>query len=87
MEAFDVHTMLLSAGGTAVVGKLALMAARTMPPPPESCGFWCRWFYDFVQAAGENSDKVGKSQAPGRPVGVEQPVATVSQQTVEVVAK
>lgn len=78
------HTILLSVGGTAAIAKFSLMAARTMPPPPEHCKFFCRWAYDFIQAACENSDKVGKSQAPGKPVGVEQPTVTLSKQTAEV---
>ena len=48
----------------AVVGKGFIMAAETMPPPPADCGYWRRWFYDFVQAAASNRDKIGKSHQP-----------------------
>ena len=81
---FDLHTIILTAVSTGAAGKLMLMAARTMPPPPASCGFICRWSYDFIQAFAENQDKVGKTQAQGQPVGVEQPVATLSKQVAEV---
>lgn len=46
----------------AVAGKVFIMAARTMPPPPAACGFWCRWFHDFIQAAASNPDKVGQTR-------------------------
>lgn len=45
--------------GAAILGKLFITAADTMPPPPEDCGFWCRWFFDFVQRLSSNSAKVG----------------------------
>lgn len=82
MGGFDLHTLALSAITTGALGKAALMAARTMPPPSASCGFWCRWFYDFVQNFAENQDKVGKSQDPSKPVGVEQQTLTVSKTEV-----
>lgn len=78
MANFDLHTIVLAAVSTGMVGKVALMLARTMPPPPASCGFWCRWFYDFVQNFAENQDKVGKSQDPTKPVGIEQQTVTIS---------
>ena len=80
MVGFDLHTVLLSAVSTGVVGTIALMAIRTMPPPPASCGFWCRWFFDFAQNFGENPDKVGNTQDPKQPVGVELPIVSISKQ-------
>lgn len=80
---FDIHTILLTFVGTGGVVKLGLMAIRSMPPPPATCGFWCRWFFDFVQLAAENQDKVGKTQAAGQPIGVEQPTATISKVVVD----
>lgn len=79
----DLHAIVLAVGGTAAIGKVALIAARTMPPPPESCGFWCRWLYDFVQNACENPDKVGRSQDPNKPIGIEKQSLTVSKATIE----
>ena len=79
-----MHTVFLAAGGMAAVGKIFLMAARTMPPPPENCKFWCRWFHDFVQELAENQDKVGKSQDPDKPIGQAKQTAEVSASTVEV---
>lgn len=82
MADFDLHALVLSGLATGVLGKFALMAARTMPPPPASCGFWCRWFYDFVQNFAENQDKVGKSQDPTKQIGIEQQTLTVSKAEV-----
>lgn len=56
------HELALSVVSTGALAKFALMAIRTMPPPPEKCGFVCRWFYDFCQAAGDNPDKLGQSR-------------------------
>lgn len=83
-NSFDMHTIILSVVGALGSGKILLQMARTMPPPPQSCGFWCRWFFDFVQATAENTDKVGKSQAINQPVGIETPQTTLSKQVVEV---
>lgn len=80
---FDTHTLLLTLVGSGAAMKVALMAARTMPPPPDTCGFWCRWFFDFVQNFAENQDKVGKSQDPTKPIGVEKQVITASKTQVE----
>jgi hypothetical protein len=77
---YDIHTLLLGIAGTGVVGKIALMAVRTMPPPPATCGFLCRWFYDFAQSFGENPDKVGNTQDPKKPIGVELPIVSISKQ-------
>ena len=70
------HVLWIAFGGTAMLGKLFLMLARTMPPPPEDCKFWCRWAYDFFQIAAENQDKAGKSQDPTKPIG--QAIQTLS---------
>lgn len=83
---FDIHTLVLSVLGALGSGKILLMLVRSMPPPPASCGFWCRWCYDFLQLTAENQDKVGKSQAAGQPIGVEQPTATLSKSVLEISA-
>ena len=44
------------------LGKTFIVAADSMPPPPENCGFWTRWAYDFVQRYASNSAKVGESR-------------------------
>jgi hypothetical protein len=82
----DLHPIFIAMGGTAVLGKVFLMMARTMPPPPENCKFWCRWFHDFIQEMAENQDKVGKSQDPDKPVGQAKQTVGVSATTVEVPA-
>ena len=56
---FDMQSLILTAVSTGAIGKILLMLARTMPPPPGNCGFWCRWAYDFFQTFGENQDKLG----------------------------
>ena len=86
MESETLHTFFLAAGGMAAAGKIFLMAARTMPPPPENCKFWCRWFHDFVQELAENQDKVGKSQDPDKPIGQAKQTLTASASTVDVPA-
>lgn len=45
-------------------GKVFLMAARSMPEPLPTCGFYWRWFYEFMQLAAENHDRSGKSRQP-----------------------
>lgn len=80
----DLHPIFIAMGGTAVLGKIFLMMARTMPPPPEDCKFWCRWFHDFVQEMAENQDKVGKSQDPDKPVGQAKQTVAVSGTVAEV---
>lgn len=77
------HVLLMAIGGTATLGKLFLMMARTMPPPPENCKFWCRWFHDFMQEMAENQDKVGKSQDPSKPVGQAKQTLSASGVTVD----
>ena len=47
---------------TGTAAKLGMMAARSMPAPPANCNYFLRWFYDFVQQACENQDKVGTSK-------------------------
>lgn len=84
MDKETLHTLVLSVISTGAVGKIFLMMARTMPPPPENCKFWCRWFHDFVQEAAENQDKVGKSQDPAKPVGQAVQTVGVSATVVEV---
>lgn len=74
MNSLDIHTVLLGIVSTAGVGKIILMAARTMPPPSEKCGFWCRWFYDFMQSLGENPDLVGKVLTPNPTANPEPPL-------------
>ncbi len=78
----DMHLLWMAIGGTAGVmagaAKILLIAARTMPPPKDSCGFAYRWAYDFFQQAFENQDKVGKVQDPNQPVGVEKPQVSAS---------
>lgn len=83
---FDIHTIILSVLGALGSGKLLLQLARTMPPPPASCGFWCRWFFDFIQQSAENQDKVGKTQALGQPIGIETPTRTDSKSITDVPA-
>lgn len=62
-HAFHIDpSTLLTIVSTGSLAKILVMAARTMPPPPDKCGFWCRWAYDFIQQAGENSDKVGSTR-------------------------
>jgi hypothetical protein len=78
----DLHPIFIAMGGTAVLGKIFLMMARTMPPPPENCKFWCRWFHDFVQEMAENQDKVGKSQDPDKPIGQAKQTLSASATTV-----
>ena len=80
---FDMHTIFLTLVGTGGLVKIILMVIRSMPPPPTTCGFWCRWFFDFCQLAAENQDKVGKSQAVGQPIGVEQATIAISKQTAD----
>lgn len=79
---FDFHTLFIAVGGMAALGKLFLMLARTMPPPPENCKFLCRWMYDFIQIAAENQDKAGKSQDPTKPVGQAKQTLSASETTV-----
>ena len=49
---------------TGTAAKLGMMAA------PANCNYFLRWFYDFVQQACENQDKVGtsKPEPPARMV-------------------
>lgn len=49
---------------TGLGAKLISIAIRTMPPPPGTCGFWCRWFYDFLQQYGDNTDQIGSKRNP-----------------------
>lgn len=86
MDKESLHLLFISMGGTAVIGKLFLMMARTMPPPPDDCKFWCRWFHDFVQEMADNQDKVGKSQDPAKPVGQAKQTISASESTAEVPA-
>ncbi len=86
MDHETMHTLFIAAGGMAAIGKLFLMLARTMPPPPENCKFFCRWMYDFIQIAAENQDKAGKSQDPNKPIGQAKQTVGVSASTVEVPA-
>jgi hypothetical protein len=44
------------------LGKLFIMAADSMPAPPENCSYFVRWFYDFVQRLASNSAKVGATK-------------------------
>lgn len=83
---FDLHAVILTAISTGAAAKFGMMLARTMPPPPQSCGFWRRWCYDFIQNAAENQDKSGKTQDPTKPVGVEQPVLAASASQVNLPA-
>lgn len=78
MNPLDMHVLFLAVGGTATLVKIALMLARSMPPPKETCEFLYRWMYDFFQLCAENQDRVGKVQDPQQPVGVEKPQLSVS---------
>ena len=49
-------------------GKLFIMLADTMPPPPEDCSYLRRWFHDFMQRAASNSSKVGESRPLDKPI-------------------
>ncbi len=62
---FDINTLLLSVVSTGALGKVFLIAVRTMPPPPADCNFACRWVFDFLQSLGDNADKLG-SVRPNR---------------------
>lgn len=59
--------ILVLVGGTAGIGKFFLMGADSMPPPPENCGYFFRWFYDFVQKVASNGLKVGASRTTAQP--------------------
>jgi hypothetical protein len=84
MDKESLHLLYLAVGGTAAVGKAFLMLARTMPPPPENCRFWCRWFHDFVQELAENQDKIGNSQDPAKPVGQAKQTISASSTTLDI---
>ena len=45
----------------AAAGKLFIMAADAMPPPPANANYFWRWAYDFAQKAASNSAKVGST--------------------------
>ena len=60
----QVYTALI----VGAAGKLFIMLADTMPPPPEDCGYLRRWFHDFVQRAASNSNKVGESRPADKPI-------------------
>ena len=51
-----------------VAGKLFIMAADTMPPPPADCSYARRWFHDFVQRVASNSSKVGETRPKDEPI-------------------
>ena len=59
----------LTPGTTALVvgfaGKIFIMWAESMPAPPPDAGYARRWFYDFVQLAASNKDRVGAVRVPG----------------------
>lgn len=65
----DWHSLIITGGGVAILGKFYLILVHSMPPPPANCGFWCRWGYDFMQSSAENLDKIGvariKTDLPG----------------------
>jgi hypothetical protein len=52
---------VLSTGAGA---KALMIIGRAMPPPPIGCSYLLRWFYDAVQLAGENPDRVGDFRPP-----------------------
>jgi hypothetical protein len=62
--------ILVLVGGTAGVGKFFLMLADSMPPPPENCGYFFRWFYDFIQKVASNGLKVGATRTATQPPAV-----------------
>jgi len=78
-----IQTLFVGIGGTAALGKLFLIVARSMPPLPANCGYFARWFYDAIQGLAENQDKVGKVQDPDKPVGQEKQTISASATTVE----
>ena len=49
-------------------GKLFIMAADTMPPPPADCGYLRRWFHDLAQRVASNSAKVGETRPKDEPI-------------------
>ena len=61
----DPQWLVPGAGGTLFLTKLFLNFARSMPPPPASCGFWCRWSFDFIQAMADNADRHGAVRGIG----------------------
>lgn len=74
----DWASMFIAAGGMAGLGKVFLIAARAMPSPSPNATYFNRWAHDFIQGLAENSDKIGKTQDPAAPIGIDRPQLTLS---------
>lgn len=82
----DLESLILTGISTGFIGKILLTAIRTMPPPPSTCNFPCRWFYDFIQSFGDNQDKIGQSRplTSTSTINVEQSKVTTEHSTASV---
>ncbi len=75
----------LGTGATLFLTKLFLNFARSMPPPPSSCGFWCRWSFDFIQSMADNADRHGQVRQPLPPAEPIPPIVDVPHDVLPVV--
>jgi hypothetical protein len=41
-----------------ILGKGFIVFADSLEPPPENCGYWTRFLYNFIQRLASNSLKV-----------------------------
>ena len=69
----------LTATDLALIGKLFLNLANSIPAPREGCSDWTAFGYDFIQNLASNRAKVGERRsAQGTPEIKHEDIPTVS---------